>query len=635
MRYQNEHALVPTEMSSRAEIECASSEDYRSLFENMLNGFAYCRMIFDDQGNPVDFVYLQVNDAFEKLTGLKKEVVVGKKVTKSIPGIKEAHPELFEIYGRVAVSGTGEKFELFFKPLNTWFLISVYSQKKNFFVAIFENITERKANETLLRSSSERFMMLADSLPEVVFETDLTGRLTYVNQKAFELTGYSQEDFSKGVYYYNFFAPRDIERAIANFTKSVVTSTPATDEYSIVRKDGTEFPVTIEGIPIKLDNKTVGLKGLILDITEHKRTTDKLAFQAQLLEAVGQAIVAIDKDRIIRYWNNGAKILYGWAESEAIGHDVGKLLTEFSSEETCETYKRLSAGECWSSDIQVKRHDGSIVSAIVNRYPVILENNEFIGSICVYTDISDQKILEQKLAGYVDSLAISSEKINDLNDKLRVVGSLTRHDVRNKLTVFNGCMYLLKKKISDNPASLQYLGEMEKAMDQLLDILEFERIYEQVGSEELTLVDVEKFFAQAVTLASDFKGVKMNCTSNGLQVLADSLLRQVIYNLIDNTLKYGEKVTTIELYCKKETDTLLLIYEDNGVGIEEENKPRLFERGFGKGTGIGLYMIKRIIDGYGWSIEENGQLGVGARFTMKIPHNCYRLTENLSKTLSE
>ena len=636
MGCQDESTLVKAEISSSAaEIDGVSSKEYCSLFENMLNGFAYCRMIFDQQLNPVDFVYLQVNDAFEKLTGLKKEVVVGKKVTEAIPGIKEDSPELFEIYGRVASSGKGEKFEIFFKPLNKWFFISVYSPKKSFFVAIFENITERKANETLLKSSRERFMMLADCLPEVVFETDLTGRLTYVNQKAFELTGYTQEDFSKGVYIYNFLAPKDLERAKANFTKSMLTSTPTTNEYSIVRKDGTEFPAIIEGIPIKFEGKTVGMRGLVIDITEQKRTIDKLAFQAQLLEAVGQAIIAIDKDRIIRYWNNGAKTLYGWATAEAIGHDIGELLTEFSAEETCEIYKRLTAGENWSSEIQVKRRDTSVVAVIVNRYPVIIENNEFIGSISVYTDITDQKNMEHKLAGYVDALADSSEKINDLNDKLRVVGSLTRHDVRNKLTALNGCMYLLKKKIGDNPSSLQYLSEMEKVFDQLMDILDFEQIYEQVGSEELTFVDVGKFFKQAVALISGFKGVKMECMCDGLEVRADSLLRQVIYNLIDNTLRHGEKATSVKLYCKKDANNLLLMYEDNGQGVTDENRPRLFEKGFGKGTGMGLYLIKRIIDAYGWEIQENGKLGVGARFTMKISHNNYRLTENLKQALSE
>lgn len=83
---------------------------YRSLFENMLDGFAYCRMIFDEQNHPVDFIYLAVNDRFEKLTGLKE--VVGKKVTEIIPGIRESTPELFDIYARVATTGVSEKFEI-------------------------------------------------------------------------------------------------------------------------------------------------------------------------------------------------------------------------------------------------------------------------------------------------------------------------------------------------------------------------------------------------------------------------------------------------------------------------------------------------------------------------------------------
>lgn len=78
-----------------------SEKKYRSLFENMLEGFAYCRMIFDEQNNPIDFVYLEINDTFERLTGLKREAVIGKKVTEAIPGTEKANPELFEIYGRV------------------------------------------------------------------------------------------------------------------------------------------------------------------------------------------------------------------------------------------------------------------------------------------------------------------------------------------------------------------------------------------------------------------------------------------------------------------------------------------------------------------------------------------------------
>ena len=117
---------------------------YRSLFENMLNGFAYCRMVFED-GKPRDFVYLAVNDAFATLTGLKD--VVGKRVTEVIPGLRETDPELFEIYGRVAMTGQPQRFERYVEPLRMWFSISVYSPRSEHFVAVFDAITERKRAE--------------------------------------------------------------------------------------------------------------------------------------------------------------------------------------------------------------------------------------------------------------------------------------------------------------------------------------------------------------------------------------------------------------------------------------------------------------------------------------------------------
>src|SRR5208283_661533 len=134
----------------------------RSLFENMLDGFAYCRMIFDEKGTPVDFEYLEINDAFERLTGLKREAVVGKRVTVAIPGTGKVNPELFEIYGRVAISCREEKFEIFFKPLSKWFSISVYCPQKGYFVAVFEDTTERKQTQNKLEEYANQMERLAE-----------------------------------------------------------------------------------------------------------------------------------------------------------------------------------------------------------------------------------------------------------------------------------------------------------------------------------------------------------------------------------------------------------------------------------------------------------------------------------------
>jgi PAS domain S-box-containing protein len=145
------HDITQREQAEEALRE--SERRYRTLFEHMLEGYAYCRMIFDKRGRPVDFVYLEVNDSFERLTGLTG--VVGKKVTEVLPGVRESSPELFESYGRVALTGNPERFEINFEPLKIWLSISVYSTEQDHFVAVFDNITERKRAEETREATIE------------------------------------------------------------------------------------------------------------------------------------------------------------------------------------------------------------------------------------------------------------------------------------------------------------------------------------------------------------------------------------------------------------------------------------------------------------------------------------------------
>jgi len=149
-----------------------SEEHYRSLFDNMLNGYAYCRMHFEE-GRPVDFTYLTVNGAFEILTGLKD--VTGKKVSQVIPGIRSSDPELFEAYGRVASTGIPVRFETYVEALGMWFSISAYSPKIEHFVAVFEVITERKQTEEALCRSQSRFRLLSETAGRLLASQDPQG----------------------------------------------------------------------------------------------------------------------------------------------------------------------------------------------------------------------------------------------------------------------------------------------------------------------------------------------------------------------------------------------------------------------------------------------------------------------------
>lgn len=160
-------------------------------------------------------------------------------------------------------------------------------------------------------------------------------------------------------------------------------------------------------------------------------------------------------------------------------------------------------------------------------------------------------------------------------------------------------------------------------------------MYEQLGVEELIYVDVEKTVTEALALFSGSLNIEVVNRCHGLTLLADSFLRQLFYNLIDNSLKHGKKVTKIRIHYEKiDQQNLKLVYEDNGVGISIDNKPKLFKEGFSAGgsTGFGLFLSKKMMDVYGWTIQETGKPGKGAKFEMLIPRTNQNGKENFKIT---
>ncbi len=231
-----------------------------------------------------------------------------------------------------------------------------------------------------------------------------------------------------------------------------------------------------------------------------------------------------------------------------------------------------------------------------------------------FQDITERKKIEDKLRE-----SIHENKLT--NEKLSVVSSLTRHDVGNKLMVVKSNMYLLKKQIGDNPKLAKYLEGIDSAVSQSDALFEFSRFCEKIGVEKPLNEDVFDCFNQAVALMPNLGNVEVVNECQGLVVVADSLLMQLLYNFIDNSLKHGEKVTQIRLHYTEDVDGMKLFYEDNGVGVPEANKSKLFEVGFttGDGTGFGLFLVKKMMEVYGWTIIEEGEQGKGAKFTLTIP----------------
>ena len=264
-----------TERKKSEEMLRRSEEEYSSLFANLSDGFAYCQMIFDEKEKPVDFVYLQVNDAFESIIGLNRDLVIGKKVTQVIPSIKEANPELFEIYGRVALTGKKEKIELFFRPLSKWLSISVYCPSKGYFAALFEDITQRKKVDEALKESEEKFRNLAEESPNGIF-INRNGRVLYANKKCEDITGYNKEEFySPNFNFLSLCSPEDIEIMKSSYAKHMSGEEAPPYDYVLMTKSGERIDVMTSSKLINYNGEKAIL-GIVTDISELKKAQDTL-----------------------------------------------------------------------------------------------------------------------------------------------------------------------------------------------------------------------------------------------------------------------------------------------------------------------------------------------------------------------
>jgi PAS domain S-box-containing protein len=288
-----------TEAEKAKEALRKSEYEYGSLFSNMMDGFAYCQMIFDEKGKPVDFVYLQVNDAFERITGLKRNLIIGKKVTQAIPGIKETNPELFEIYGRVALTGQKEKLEYFLKPLSLWLKVSVYCPSKGYFAAVLEDISERKKAEYWLHESEVKFRTVADFAYNWEYWIAPDGNLIYVSPSCKRITGYDANEFIKD--------PKLLTRIVHPEDKSITGShfdlisseeLHAVD-FRIVTRDGATRWISHSCKAVFDDNgKWIGCRASNRDITERKKMEQELSNsleESQLRESEISALLKASK----------------------------------------------------------------------------------------------------------------------------------------------------------------------------------------------------------------------------------------------------------------------------------------------------------------------------------------------------
>jgi PAS domain S-box-containing protein len=606
------HGICTTVKSKQAEKELRKSENkYRSLVENAGTGIATT----DLEGR-----FIFVNQALCNMTGYSEKELIGKPFADFLhPDDKERVLQIFldswknpdrklHIEFRV-LHKKGHIVHMYSSPTAT-----MYNNKIIGFNAIISDITERKKAEQALRESEEKWRCLTENSPDHIMMLDRDAKILYINRTVPDVT--TEEVLGKSVYDY---VPSEFHKVVADCFESVLeTGKPSSYNTEYHTKEGEIRHFDVRVAPVFQSGKVVGLISHSTDITERKQAEEAVLrekkFSDSLVNSSVDGILAFDHECQYTIWNSGMERISDASRKKVIGKcafDVFPFLKE--TRENKFFYEALAGKTVVAKDRSYAIPETGKQGVFEGYYsPIRDEIGEIMGGLAIIRDITERKEAEESLNRIIEELATTNEKLN-------VVGTLTRHDVRNKLSAVLNNIYLAKKTLTSDHEALKYLGDIESTFDQVGKIFEFARIYEMLGTEELCYVDVSKSVDEAVRLFSDLQAIKVVNDCQGLTVLADSLVRQLCYNLIDNSLKYGEKVSQIRIYHEKVEEQLKLVYEDDGVGIPEAEKEKLFKEGYGKGTGYGLYLIRKMCEIYGWTIQETGKQGKGAQFTITIP----------------
>ena len=345
-----------------------------------------------------------------------------------------------------------------------------------------------------------------------------------------------------------------------------------------------------------------------------------------VFESTGTAMLTIEEDTTIGFANKEFFRLTGYSQEDI---DKGRSWTEFIFKDDVGKMIEQHKLRRQKPEEAAKQYEFRLITKSGEIRNIMLTIDMLPGtkrSVASLIDITDQKATEAALEHYASEVTHYADTLRQTNDKLNLLNSITRHDILNQLTVILGYLELTQMTNPD-PSQQDVINKEIQAAQNIQTQIMFTKDYQDIGVQSPQWFDLRKvILTNAANLP--LSHIRLLVNVNNLELYADPLLEKVFYTLLENALRHGKKITTIEFSYRALADGLMVIYKDNGEGIPDEYKEAIFERKFFKHTGFGLFLSRTILGITGMKIRETGEPGKGAQFEIIVPMGAYRFTDS-------
>lgn len=516
----------------------------------------------------------------------------------------------------------------------------------NFIGVVVLLLLLKEEDEKTININNERYKKFIEYLPQIVFEVDVNGKIIYVNKQAFSIMGFSKEDMDKGLNMSDVLVKEDLSRALGNVKSIMSGNVMSGEEYRMRKKNGEEIPVLIYSLPIYENNKVLGLRGIVVDISLRKIAEKNLIDSERnyklLFDNSPLGIYTADKDGNILDANKQLLTLIGSPSLEETKKiNILKFSPLIENGYTSEFIEICRTGKMKKFSTFYKTKWGKSIYLSNTIVPLKDASGKINKIYTVMEDVSEQKKTERELQERDEYLTEINKQLNELVVTKDKFFSIIAHDLKGPIGTVVGFSRLLVDNFEKytEQEQKQYINILYNSVNKTYRLLENLLLWSksqqntlQFNPERDNLFLLSNESIEILTHMAKGKEIRIdNNIPKDLTVNVDrDMILTVFRNLLSNAIKFTHKGGVIELTASSNNiDFIEVCVKDNGVGISKDKQLKLFDISENtitkgtedeQGTGLGLILCKEFIEKHNGKIwvESNGDKGSSFIFTLKI-----------------